>query len=157
MFCAQMPFLINKFLANVCQAGYFVRYNGLARGVVGYPFAVKRSLTRVLDFFFCRCQMPRMIMIAFFFLFVLLFAWRCACQLFFRGRGSMVHVGTDDNEEKWEWCSWMEPLSSTPARPFLAIVWQTTIKILNVILYVRQTLCPSKEVIAYCFTTLSDL
>ena len=41
MFCAQTPFLINKFLANVCQAGYFVRYNGLARGVVGYPLAEK--------------------------------------------------------------------------------------------------------------------
>ena len=90
-------------------------------------------------------ELPRMIMIAFFFLFVLLFAWRCACQLFFRGRGSTVHVGSDDNEEKWEWCSWMEPLSSTPARPFLAIVWQTTIKILNVILYVRPILCPQRK------------
>ena len=41
MFCAQTPSLENKYLATVRQAGYFVRYNGPARGVVGYPLAEK--------------------------------------------------------------------------------------------------------------------
>ena len=43
-----MPFIIN-FLANVCQAGYFVPYNGLAREVVGYPVGTTHSQKKFCD------------------------------------------------------------------------------------------------------------